>query len=205
MTRPRGGRTASSALHGRCRTLQRPLSIVTNGGSVGAAMRRFWNVVTGLSVVVAAHAVTAGLVHLLPGDSMSGTHRVHVPLATLAILLAPLSAIAAERRSRVSRAKAWPRVLLLMAFLLIEAGATHGVGAQLFHDPWVLLAPAAVVLVQKGTCLLSDAVVELLGGIGSPSGGVTPHRHRGARHARAAVRRGLLDPRRGRAPPLPLC
>ena len=168
-------------------------------------MRRFWNVVTGLSVVVAAHAVTAGLVHLLPVESMSGTHRVHVPLAILAILVAPFSAVAAGQRNGVSHAKAWPRALLLMAFLLVETGTAHGVGAQLFHDPWVLLAPAAVLLVQLGASLLSGAVAELLDGIGSPSGGTTPHRHRGGRRARAVVCAGLLDPLRGRAPPLPVC
>ena len=90
-------------------------------------------------------------------------HSVHLPLALLAVL-----AVVVHVVRRVMSGEAVPargglltRTVLVVSFLLAEAGAAEGFGTHLLRDPWVLVAPAGVLLAHLCMLTLGALVVPL--------------------------------------------
>ncbi|WP_341252953.1 hypothetical protein [Euzebya pacifica] len=119
--------------------------------------------VTGLMVVVAAHSMTGVLARAVTFGDGGDLHSVHLPLALLAVL-----AVVVHVVRRVMSGEAVPargglltRTVLVVSFLLAEAGAAEGFGTHLLRDPWVLVAPAGVLLAHLCMLTLGALVVPL--------------------------------------------
>ena len=168
-------------------------------------MRRLLlDAVPGVMAGVAAHAVTAVLVHAGGFAAVGGVHRVHVPLALLASVV---TLVCASRRRRAGRAPSRPvglvwRTLLVAGYLLVEAVPAEGVGPHLLHDPWVLLAPAGVVLAHLCALTFATALLRLVEVVSAPdgTGSAVGLSRQGIDAGRVSGREPIADVL-GRAPP----
>jgi hypothetical protein len=154
---------------------------------------------------VAAHAMTGVLVHVGPFADPSGVHRVHGPLAVVACTAVVLGAV---RRLGVGRPMVRSldvvmRAAVVTAYLLGEAYLAQGLGSHLLHDPWVLLAPAGVLLAHLLTRVLAVSLLRVLPEPAETAGRLAPalDEMRFAVVHSAAMSSWWCAAVRGRAPP----
>ena len=110
---------------------------------------------------VAAHAATGVLVHAGSMGGPDSVHGVHAPAGVLAGLAVLIVTIRQRARGRdaASVRDLVARAALTTGYLTVEAVAAEGYGTHLLHDPWILLAPAGVLLAHMVTTALATAVV----------------------------------------------
>ena len=168
--------------------------------------RLITGVVPCLLGAAAAHAATGLLVHAGPFGDPDAVHRVHVPTGVLAAVAIVL--IATSRRTRGEHVGRWPSLLAKAAvttgYLVAEAVIAEGYGTHLLHDPWILLAPAGVLLAHVvSTSMAIVVVISMQRAVGRPWH-VTPLRLQIDGRLLDPVNVWVSPPVRGRAPPQPV-
>jgi hypothetical protein len=103
---------------------------------------------------VAAHAATGLLVHVGQHAASEDVHRVHGPIAVIALTALVWRTARRRQAPRPHRARVGEllaRLGLLSAFLVAETLLAEGSLVGVVHDPWILLAPVGVVVAHLAT------------------------------------------------------
>jgi hypothetical protein len=185
-------------------------AVSSTGGVAAVASASVRRLITGvvpcLLGAVAAHAATGVLVHAGPFGDPDPVHGVHAPTAVLAAVGVFL--VATRRRGGGRDVDGWAGLLakavVTTGYLAAETVAAEGYGTHLLHDPWILLAPAGVLVAHVLSARLATVMVTSMQQTVVRLFLVTP--------VRLQVRGRFLDrlsvwgspPIRGRAPPQPV-
>lgn len=158
---------------------------------------------------VCAHAVTGWVVHLVDHASASShghVHHVSEPLAGLAgaalVLAVAWRWWTGETSPGGGMGVVIGQIVALTAFLGVETLVAEGDLGHVLHDPWVLTAPASVVLAHLLAASLAAFLTLLvprqqLVALGAPAGSTRPRA--AVAHLRAVL--AVLGGAWGRAPP----
>lgn len=155
---------------------------------------------------VTAHAATGVLVHAGPFGTPGAVHGVHAPTAVLAAVGVVL--MATRRRTAGRKVDGWgglvAKAVVTTGYLTGEAVVAEGYGTHLLHDPWILLAPAGVLIAHVVSAGLATAVLTAMPQLIGWPRQVTPVRQQVS--TRVLVHRTMWvgASARGRAPPQPV-